>query len=82
MAVRRAVRHVLRRRAAYRSPWTNPDNPRCAILIAYNHVTVRFHEPKPCMNPAVIGGMSAAHQKFFQDVWLLSNAQRNKQGQR
>ena len=41
------------------SPWTNPDNPRRAILIAYNHVTVRFHEPKPCMNPQVIGGMSA-----------------------
>ena len=62
------------------SPWTNPDNPRRAILIAYNHVTVRFHEPKPCMNPEVIGGMSAAHQKFFQDVWILSNAQRNKRG--
>ena len=60
------------------SPWTNPDNPRRAILIAYNHVTVRFHEPKPCMNPQVIGGMSAAHQQFFQDVWILSNARRNK----
>ena len=60
------------------SPWTNPDHPRRAILIAYNHVTVRFHEPKPCMNPQVIGGMSAAHQQFFQDVWILSNARRNK----
>lgn len=51
----------------------NPDNPRLAILIAYNHVTVRFHEPKPCMNPAVIGGLSEERQKFFQDVWILGN---------
>lgn len=55
------------------SRWTNPDNPRCAILIAYNHVTVRFHEPKPCMNPVVIGGLSEERQKFFQDVWVLAN---------
>lgn len=53
--------------------WTNPDNPRLAILIAYNHVTVRFHEPKPCMNPVVIGGLSKERQKFFQDVWILGN---------
>ena len=24
--------------------WTNPDNRRFAILIAYNHVMVHFHE--------------------------------------
>ncbi|MDA0746116.1 MAG: phytanoyl-CoA dioxygenase family protein [bacterium] len=59
------------------SPWTNPDHPRCAILSAYNHVAVRFHEPKPCMNPTVIRGMSEAHQKFFKDVWVLGN-QRKK----
>ena len=48
-------------------------NPRCAILIAYNHVTVRFHEPKPCMNPMVIGGLSEERQKFFRDVWILGH---------
>ena len=60
------------------SNWTNPSNPRCAILIAYNHVTVRFHEPKPCMNPVVIGGLSHPRQKFFGDVWILGNDRRNK----
>ncbi len=60
------------------SPWTDPDHPRRAILIAYNHVTVRFHEPKPCMNPQVIGGMSAARQQFFRDVWILGNARPKK----
>ncbi len=60
------------------SPWTAPDHPRRAILIAYNHVTVRFHEPKPCMNPQVIGGMSAARQQFFRDVWILGNARPKK----
>jgi hypothetical protein len=56
-----------------RADWTNPENPRCAILMAYNHVTVRFHEPKPCMNPVVIGGLSEERQKFFRDVWILGN---------
>ncbi len=55
------------------SAWTNADNPRCAILIAYNYVTVRFHEPKPCMNPVVIGGMAEVRQRFFRDVWILPN---------
>ena len=55
------------------SRWTHAGNPRCAILIAYNHASVRFHEPKPCMNPVVIGGMSEDHQKFFKDVWILAN---------
>jgi hypothetical protein len=55
------------------STWTHTGNPRRAILIAYNHVSVRFHEPKPCMNPTVIGGMSEEHQKFFKDVWILAN---------
>lgn len=55
------------------SAWTNRDNPRRAILIAYNHVTVRFHEPKPCMNPVVIGGLAEARQRFFRDVWILPN---------
>jgi len=41
--------------------------------MAYNHVTVRFHEPKPCMNPVVIGGLSEERQKFFRDVWILGN---------
>ena len=53
--------------------WTHEGNPRNAILIAYNHVTARFHEPKPCMNPVVLGGMSQTHQRFFQDVWVLAN---------
>ena len=55
------------------SAWTNHDNPRRAILIAYNYVTVRFHEPKPCMNPLVIGGLTEARQSFFRDVWILPN---------
>ncbi len=55
------------------SQWTNPHNPRCAILMAYNHVTVRFHEPKPCMNPTVIDGLSESRQGFFRDVWVLGN---------
>jgi hypothetical protein len=53
--------------------WTHEDNPRCAILIAYNHTSVRYHEPKPCMNPVVIGGLSEARQQYFQDVWILAN---------
>ncbi len=55
------------------SAWTNHDNPRRAILIAYNYVTVRFHEPKPCMNSVVIGGLNEARQRFFRDVWILPN---------
>ena len=58
------------------STWTNPHNPRRAILIAYNHVTVRFHEPKPCMNPVVINGLSENRQSFFRDVWVLANKRR------
>ncbi len=61
-----AVRHT-------GAAWTHPDYDRSAILIAYNHVTVRHHEPKPCMNPAVIGGLSANRQGFFRDVWVLGN---------
>ncbi|MBT3345344.1 MAG: hypothetical protein HN712_21000 [Gemmatimonadetes bacterium] len=53
--------------------WTHPDNPRCAILMAYNHASVRFHEPKPCMNETVIGGLCEERQTFFQDVWILGN---------
>ena len=58
------------------STWTNPHNPRRAILMAYNHVTVRFHEPKPCMNPVVINGLSENRQSFFRDVWVLANKRR------
>ena len=53
--------------------WTHPDNPRSGILMAYNHVTARFHEPKPCMNPTVIGGLAPERQGFFRDVWVLAN---------
>ena len=53
--------------------WTNENNPRNAILIAYNHSTVRYHEPKPCMNPTVIGGLAESRQDFFKEVWQLSN---------
>ena len=60
------------------SQWTNPDNPRCAILMAYNHIAVRHHEPKPFMIPTVIGGLSPEHQEFFKDVWMLSNDRRRK----
>jgi len=55
------------------SSWTHEGNPRCAILMAYNHQSVRFHEPKPCMNPTVIGGLSERRQGFFKDVWVLAN---------
>ena len=53
--------------------WIHQGNPRKAILIAYNHVSVRFHEPKPCMNPVVIDGLSEERQSFFRDVWVLAN---------
>ena len=53
--------------------WTHEGNPRNAILIAYNHSTVRFHEPKPCMNPTVIEGLSATRQGFFKEVWQRAN---------
>ena len=53
--------------------WTHPDNPRNAILIAYNHRTVRFHEPKPCMNSTVIGALSERRKGFFKDVWQFAN---------
>ena len=55
------------------SSWTHPGNSRNAILIAYNHVTVRHHEPKPCMNPTLIGGLAEERQGFFRDVWVLAN---------
>ena len=55
------------------SAWTHPDRPRNAILMAYNHVTVRHHEPKPFMNPTVIGGLAEKRRKFFRDVWILPN---------
>ena len=53
--------------------WTHFEHARNAILIAYNHVTVRHHEPKPCMNSTVIGGLSESRQGFFRDVWVLGN---------
>ncbi len=55
------------------SPWTHPDHPRNAILMAYNHVSVRHHEPKPCMNPTVINGLTQERQGFFRDIWILPN---------
>ncbi len=58
------------------SRWTHEANPRCAILMAYNHQAVRHHEPKPCMNPTVIGGLSERRQGFFKDVWVLPNKRR------
>ena len=39
-----AVRHT-------GTDWTHEANGRCAILMAYNHRTVRFHEPKACALP-------------------------------
>ena len=53
--------------------WTHPDDSRSAILITYNHVTVRHNEPKPCMNSTVIGGLSESRQGCFRDVWVLGN---------
>jgi hypothetical protein len=61
-----AVRHT-------GAPWTHAANPRNAILLAYNHSTVRFHEPKACMNDNVIAALSPRRQGFFQDVWQLGN---------
>ena len=58
------------------SRWTHETNPRCAILIAYNHQAVRHHEPKPCMNPSVVGGFTERRQEFFKDVWVLPNKRR------
>ncbi|MFT5090733.1 MAG: hypothetical protein ACI8PG_005114 [Planctomycetota bacterium] len=48
--------------------WTHAEHARNAILMAYNHVAVRFHEPKPCMNPTVIDGLEPERQGFFRDV--------------
>ena len=31
-------------------------------LSSYNHSTVRFHEPKECMNEQVISAMSPRHR--------------------
>ena len=31
------------------------------------------HEPKPCMNPTVIGGLAEERRSFFRDIWSLSN---------
>ena len=59
-----AVRHT-------GSAWTHADNARCAILMAYNHQSMRFHEPKPCMNADVIAGLTPTRQDFFKDVWML-----------
>lgn len=53
--------------------WTHTEHARNAILMAYNHVTVRFHEPKPCMNETVIDGLAPERQGFFRDVWVLGN---------
>ncbi len=53
--------------------WIHTDNPRCAILMAYNHAGVRFHEPKPCMNSTVIGDLAEERKGFFRDVWILGN---------
>lgn len=53
--------------------WTHAEHARNAILMAYNHVAVRFHEPKPCMNPTVIDGLEPERQGFFRDVWVLGN---------
>ena len=61
-----AVRHT-------GAAWTHSGDSRSAILIAYNHVTVRHHEPKPCLNSTVIGGLSESRQGFFRDVWVLGN---------
>ena len=51
---------------------TQYEHPRKAVLIAYNHQTVRVHEPKPCMNPAIINALTQT-QGFFKDVWVLGN---------
>jgi hypothetical protein len=53
--------------------WTHPDHPRDAILLAYNHVSARHHEPKPCMSPAVINGLAEQRRRFFRDVWVMGN---------
>jgi len=61
-----AVRHT-------GAAWTHSGDSRSAILIAYNHVTVRHHEPKLCLNSTVIGGLNESRQGFFRDVWVLGN---------
>ena len=61
-----AVRHT-------GSNWTHTGNARCAILMAYNHQSMRFHEPKPCMNEDVIAGLTPARRGFFKEVWILGN---------
>ena len=41
--------------------------------MAYNHRTVRNHEPKPFFTEVVIGALSESRQRFFHEVWLLAN---------
>ena len=64
-----AVRHT-------GAEWTHAGNARCAVLMAFNHQSVRFHEPKPCMNSDVIAGLSEQRQAFFKDVWVLGGERR------
>lgn len=64
-----AVRHT-------GSDWTHAGNARCAILMAYNHQSMRFHEPKPCMNEDVIASFTPARQNYFKDVWMLGSERR------
>jgi hypothetical protein len=40
------------------SDWTHPAHSRSAILVAYNHISVRWHEEKEYTNPTVVGGLS------------------------
>ena len=54
------------------SDWTHPAHSRSAILVAYNHISVRWHEEKEYMNPTVVGGLSRERQGFFRDVWQFA----------
>ena len=52
--------------------WTHEDHARNAILMAYNHVSDRWHEDKPCMNATVVGGLAPERAGFFREVWSFA----------
>ncbi|MCZ6632748.1 MAG: phytanoyl-CoA dioxygenase family protein [bacterium] len=54
-----AVRHTA-------CPWEQ-DDPRCALFFCYNHINVRHH--KPDFTDEMLGSLSEAHRRFFNDVY-------------
>lgn len=57
-----AVRHTT-------TPWADVEQPRKAMLCAYNHVVVRHHKPDAAItNPAFLDSLSPERRAFFNAV--------------